>query len=862
MTLTNARPNASYEPPAPRAPDSAPEKTIRPTPAPRARHIGRIARRVAWRATQALVALLGVTTLFALWGALRTPVERPAGGPVVNDVTQLNPIPVSDVVTPTSIEDVVAAVTQHPGPVSIGGGRYSMGGQTATPGGVQIDMRKFNRVLALDRKNKTITVQPGIRWREIQEYVDPYDLSVKIMQTYANFTVGGSLSVNVHGRYVGLGPLVLSVRSIRIVLADGRVVVASPTKSPEIFYGAIGGYGGLGVIVEATLDLADNVHVKRQRTLVPVSQYRTYFFTHVRDSANVVFHNGDILPNDFTQVSAVSFVKTTAPVTVPDRLIPKDRSYELNRFVYWVISEWPWGKKIRERVVEPLVYRDTNVVEYRNYEASYDVADLEPASREASTYVLQEYFVPVEHFDRFVPMMAAVFRKHDVNVINVSIRHAKPDPGTLLAWAPREMFAFVVYYKQGTDADARRRVGVWTREMTDSVLAVQGTWYLPYQPHATDAQLARGYPRSSEFFALKKSLDPTNKFRNALWDKYYLPRVQLADAPLSDALHARLDTTKSYRRDEGQTFLTHPEWYIVYSSDEYAAYLKDHLPTSFPYLSSIGQFWVHYSEVSRETQHAYPFNTGYHVMLGVIGTSYSVELALKGIYENTVGRITGWTSRGRLSDEDRFAWQVADDYGRFIHVRPWYEYRFADKLAALWTKQPLWGAYPVRKWERKLFLSAEYGIKAVYATAIELATRAAYEPEEDRMLLVASGWTDSVAASHPAVRTLTRLDSVHVLLSAPRYDGFRDELLALGRAHAAVRIDEIAGNDDIVLTGIAPAPWRASDARLRVLYALPLPTDASRKRVTARVRVTDLIAVLGGADVAAGGLRVDHVYDY
>jgi FAD/FMN-containing dehydrogenase len=40
------------------------------------------------------------------------------------------------------------------------------------------------------------------------------------MQSYDNFTVGGSLSVNAHGRYVGLGPIVLSVKSIRLVLAD------------------------------------------------------------------------------------------------------------------------------------------------------------------------------------------------------------------------------------------------------------------------------------------------------------------------------------------------------------------------------------------------------------------------------------------------------------------------------------------------------------------------------------------------------------------------------------------------------------------------------------------------------------------
>lgn len=96
-----------------------------------------------------------------------------------------------------------------------------MGGQTSSPGSLHLDMRTLNRVLAFSPEAKVVRVQAGIRWRDIQAFVDPHGLSVKIMQTYANFTVGGSLGVNCHGRYVGLGPLVLSVRAIKVVLHDG-----------------------------------------------------------------------------------------------------------------------------------------------------------------------------------------------------------------------------------------------------------------------------------------------------------------------------------------------------------------------------------------------------------------------------------------------------------------------------------------------------------------------------------------------------------------------------------------------------------------------------------------------------------------
>jgi len=822
--------------------------------------IRRQIRRIVKLALGLVLAILVLTTIATAWGTARTRVERPLPPPTVNDVTQLNPVIVNRVIAPTTTEEIVDAVKHHPGPIAIGGGRYSMGGQTATEGALHIDMRRFNRIIQFSPSTKSITVQAGTRWRQIQEHVDSAGLSVKIMQTYSNFTVGGSLSVNVHGRYVGLGPLILSVKSLKVVLADGRLVDASPTRNPAIFYGVIGGYGGLGVITEATLELADNVKVKRQDRRMPIGEYRKYFVDQIRNSPTAVFHNADIYPDDYTTVNAVTYIRTDEPVTVPDRLIPNDRTYGLNRFVYWVISEWPFGKSIRQHVVDPMVFRDEPIT-WRNYEASYDVAELEPKSRKTSTYVLQEYFVPVERFDEFVPKMRDVLRRHDVNVINVSIRYARPDPGSLLAWARTEVFAFVLYYKQDTDAPARSKVAAWTRELIDAALSVDGSYYLPYQPHATAGQFVRAYPRAPEFFALKRRLDPNNKFRNKLWDKYYGARVDPVAGDLSYEVRRRLDSMPEYRRDGGQTFLSHPEWYIVYSSDEYAAFLQRRLPTTFPYLASIGQYWANYREALDLTEGRYPFNWGYQIMLGVIGVSYSAELALKWIYENTVGRFTGWTAGHALSDEDRYAAAMAADYGRFIHIRPWYEYRFAPHLGRLWSELPLWGKYPVRKWERKLILSVEYGIKAAYATLIEKATRAGYTPQDEQIRMVVTLGRDSLPGSFSQVERLAAMDSVNTLVASPRYDVFRDLLLDLARSRSAVRIKEIAGNGEIFLTGVAPASWQYAGTDAVVAYALPLPTDPTKKRVAVRAPVRQLLPFLATVE-AEGNLTVDHIYDY
>ncbi len=443
-----------------------------------------------------------------------------SGERIVNDVTQLNPVLVAKVETPQTIEELQEIIKNTNGPLSIGGGRFSMGGQTASTGSTHIDMRGLNKVLSFSQTDKTIRVQAGIRWCDIQHYVDGYNLSVKTMQTYANFTVGGALSVNCHGRYIGLGPVILSVLSIDVILASGEMVHASRTQNAHLFFACIGCYNAIGVIACAELQLEDNTAVKRSQKKMHVQAYRAYFFEHIRQNKEVVFHNGDLYPPEYRHIRAVSWTKTTKKPTEKTRLMPLAASYPVERYFISSFSKNNFGKWRREYIIDPLLYLSKKI-HWRNYEAGYDVLELEPRSRRKSTYVLQEYFVPVENFEAFTAQMREIFTSHKVNVLNVSIRHAKPDDGSLLAWARQEVFAFVVYYKQATTDVEKNKVAVWTRALIDAAIAVQGTYYLPYQVHATQQQFNAAYPGTAQLFALKATLDPTYKFRNVLWDTYY-----------------------------------------------------------------------------------------------------------------------------------------------------------------------------------------------------------------------------------------------------------------------------------------------------------------------------------------------------
>jgi FAD/FMN-containing dehydrogenase/SAM-dependent methyltransferase len=495
---------------------------------------------------------------------------------LVNDVSGLNPVPVWAIVTPSNTDEVVDAMRRSDGAVSIGGGRFSMGGQVASPMSLHLDMRQMRQVLAFSPSDKTIRVQAGIRWRDIQRFIDPHGLAVKIMQTYANFTVGGALSVNCHGRYMGLGPVILSVRSIRLVLADGTVVDATRNSNAELFFAAIGGYGSVGVIAEAELDLVDNHRVQRLNRKMKAGEYLAHFKAQIRTNRQAVFHNADLYPPEFTRARSVTWVETNEPPTHLQHLHDVDDAYPLHRYFVWAITETPLGKWRREYLIDPLVYR-RKIVHWRNYEASYDVAELEPASRERATYVLQEYFCPVERFDDFVPKMAEILQRHRVNMVNVSVRHANADPGSLLAWARGETFAFVLYYKQRTRDNAKNRVAVWTRELIDAAISVGGTYYLPYQPHGTPAQFHAAYPRARELFALKAKVDPHYRFRNVLWDRYYAPTLPPSMKPPAPAAPPHSDFHAVFQdvelHDGFYRFLQ--TVYRLYPEDRFHTLIKD-----------------------------------------------------------------------------------------------------------------------------------------------------------------------------------------------------------------------------------------------------------------------------------------------
>src|SRR5262245_56561069 len=340
-----------------------------------------------------------------------------------------------------------------------------------------------------------------------------------------------------------------------------------------------------------------------------------------------------------------------------------------------------------------------------------------------------------------------------------------------------------------------------------------------------------------------------------VWEK-----PQAVEPPPDDAaIREAVAKIPDYYRPESKTYLTIPEWYIVYSTDEYAAFLQNHRRSGFPYFQAVAQYWQSYVDVCNAIKGRYAFNGDSQFTLSFIGISFTAENMLKGTYEWTIGRLTEWISSDTPTEEEVYAAQVAKEYGEFLHTTPWYFFPFGEKLQGLWSETSTSGPDPIRKWERKIALTVEYGSKAIYGGITNLGARAAYGGADvEKIYAVTTGVTDDMLSSDFEI---VEPIGDRQLIRITRFEYFSDTVPGL--VERGVQFVEIAGNDDIVFTVIGPQgdPSRYTFEHGLALFDLPILTQPDLTRVAVKVPVADIGPFLQELK-SKPDIKFEHMYDY
>jgi D-lactate dehydrogenase (cytochrome) len=202
---------------------------------------------------------------------------------------------------PENVEELSALIkkaNQEKIPVTISGAGTGLVGGRVPSGGIVISLEKFNQIISLNEKEKSISVQAFVTLNEIQEYLKDYKLFYPPDPTEKNCSIGGTIATNASGaRTLKYGSTRKWIKFLLIVLPDGEImklrrneikaqnfVMSFSTQSgknysfklPEVSIPPvknaagyfiekgmdlidlfIGSEGTLGVIVEAELKLLD-----------------------------------------------------------------------------------------------------------------------------------------------------------------------------------------------------------------------------------------------------------------------------------------------------------------------------------------------------------------------------------------------------------------------------------------------------------------------------------------------------------------------------------------------------------------------------------------------------------------------------
>ncbi|MBS4198295.1 FAD-binding oxidoreductase [Bacillus sp. FJAT-49732] len=444
---------------------------------------------------------------------------------LMSDVGRLVPIKVKEVVKGLEVEEMknlLQEAKEQNLKVSIAGKQHSQGGHTYYKDGIVLDMTTYNKVIKVDPEEKLITVQSGATWADVQETINPYGLCIKTMQAPNIFTIGGSMSVNVHGRDIRFGPLIESILSFRLMNANGDILNVSRTENEELFRLVNGGYGLFGIILDVDIELTDDVLYKVSNEWIDYHDYPEYFKEKVLNYRDVEMHNAriSVAPKSFLTEMYVTNYSLTDEKKLEDYTDLVDEKYvRRNKFAFGLSRNSDWGKNfvwfVQKHAFkegkEKFISRNNVMrpeVEFLNYEGKND------------TDILQEYFVPVDDFPEYVDRLREILTENDLNVLNITVRHVPKNEEAFLSYAKEDMFALVFYINQGISAKEIEKTGEVIRKIIDLTLEMGGSYYLPYYHYPTKEQMREAYPLTDEFFQKKKEYDPDERFMNQFYEEY------------------------------------------------------------------------------------------------------------------------------------------------------------------------------------------------------------------------------------------------------------------------------------------------------------------------------------------------------
>ncbi len=413
----------------------------------------------------------------------------------------------SEVVTPTDVSHVVAAVTRarEAGTgVKMPGTGHSFTG-IAAPEGIMLDPTGMSGLVDVDTEANTATARAGTPLYVLNSTLESHGLTLHNMGDIAEQTVAGATSTGTHGTGGQVSSLSAQIVSLELVTGTGEVIRASAEERPDVFAVARLGLGALGILTEITFRVE------------PLFTLEAHEYPMVWDEAMATFD----------QITAENHHAEMFWFPHTDRILAKennrtvDEPEPLGRLRHWwddeFLSNTMFGLVNRIGNARPsLIPKISNLSGQMLSERTYsDVPHKVFTSARSVVFREMEYAVPRE---AGLEALAEVRRWIDASGIMVSfpveVRTTPADDIALSTASGRESMYLAFHMNAQTDHTA------YFQGVEDILRSYDGRPHWGKLNTRTAADLAPAYPRWDEFQAVRDRLDPDRVFSNT-----YLRRV-------------------------------------------------------------------------------------------------------------------------------------------------------------------------------------------------------------------------------------------------------------------------------------------------------------------------------------------------
>ena len=366
-----------------------------------------------------------------------------------------------------------------------------------------VSMKKFNKVLSVNTKACTAHVEAGITLKKLAEQLECGGLSIPVLPTIADVSVGGVMATGTHGSGINYYVLSHYVVEIELLTASGEIKKLSPLNDADLFKAAQVSLGALGIIISVVLQCEPFSLLCRRTYPANLLDILECLPVHLKSSDHFAFLWYP--PSD--DVGVIHVTRTT------DSTFSLKRNWFWNSFMNYYVTEilyflgmyFPvlrkWANRLRFICFDG---RETVTVS-----KSTEICFADYRNR----FVAKEWCFPLEQTTSIIWSMREWIQRTQFPVHFVEVRFVKGDDIPLsTCYKQDSVFINTNFYLPfGVQSNYGEK---WDKEFERIALQHNGRPHWAKCHPLTHIELKQLYPQWDFFCTMQKQIDPMGMFTN------------------------------------------------------------------------------------------------------------------------------------------------------------------------------------------------------------------------------------------------------------------------------------------------------------------------------------------------------------